>query len=99
MADSLSTGAGSLFNNAQPFGLNVKGHSRTLTQFGDTLTNTAGGVLDPLFTYLEENETVFNGDITKELNKLYTAKFNTQILMDKADEQVNGSKPKFDANF
>jgi len=88
----------SFFNNAQAFGLNVKG-TGALTQVGDTLGNTAGGVLEPLFTYLEENENVFSGDLTKELNKTFAANFNLNMLMHKADEQVNGVKPVFDTKF
>lgn len=95
MADTSFT---NFFNNSQSFGLNVKG-SRVLTQAGETLSSTASGVLEPLFTYLEENENVFSGDITKELNKTFVANFNMNMLLNKADEQVNGVKPKFDAKF
>lgn len=87
------------FNAAQPFGLNVKANSRTLQQVGDTLSKTAGGVFEPLFTYLEENENVFSGDITHELNKTRSANFNMAYIMNEADEKVNGPKPTFDTKF
>lgn len=85
------------FNNS--FGLNVKVPTRTIQQIGKTSSDVAGGVFEPIFTYLEENENVFSGDITHELNKLRTATFNTNLVMDAADEKVNGPKPSFDMNF
>lgn len=87
------------FNNSQPFGLNIKAHERTLQQAGDTLGKTAGGVFEPLFTYLEENENVFSGDISKELNKGRAESFNMTMMLNAADEKVNGPKPSFDTQF
>lgn len=95
MAESSFT---SFFNNSQGFGLNVKSHERTIQQAGQTLGKVAGGVFEPLFTYLEENENVFSGDITKELNKNYAESFNMTMMMNAADEKVNG-KPTFDTQF
>jgi len=86
------------FNNSQTFGMNIKVPTKTLEQIGKTGSNVAGGVFEPLFTFLEENENVFNGDIEKELNKIRTANFNTTIILNAADEKVNGSS-SFDAKF
>lgn len=96
MADSSFT---NFFNNAQPFGLNIVVPEKTLRQFGRTAGNVAGGVFEPLFTYLEENENVFSGDIANELNKTRAENFNTTLMMNLADEKVNGPKPRFDAKF
>lgn len=87
------------FNKSQSFGLNVKVPDKTMQQIGKTAGNVAGGVFEPLFTYLEENENVFSGDITKELNKNRAANFNMGLIMNAADEKVNGPKPKFDTMF
>lgn len=89
------------FNNFfnQPFGLNIKVPERTLKLAGETLTNTAGGVLDPLFTYLEENENVFTGDVTKEIKKYTAGCFNIGAKMQAEDIKVNGEKPRFDSKF
>ena len=96
MAESSFT---NFFNNSQSFGLNVvKSHERTLNQAGKTLENVTGGVFEPLFTYLEENENVFSGDITKELNKNYAANFNITMAMNLADEKING-KSTFNTQF
>lgn len=96
MADSSFT---NFFNNSQSFGLNVKVPEKTLRQIGQTAGNLAGGVFEPLFTYLEENENVFSGDITHELNKTRSENFNTTLMMNIADEKVNGPKPRFDTKF
>jgi hypothetical protein len=87
------------FNNSQGFGANIKVPEKTIEQIGKTGSNVAGKVFEPLFTYLEENENVFSGDITDEMNRLRAANFNTTLLMDIADEKVNGARPSFDAKF
>jgi hypothetical protein len=96
MADSNFS---NFFNNSQAFGLNIKVPDRNLKQFGKTAGDVAGGVFEPLFTYLEENEKVFSGDISFELNKTRAAKFNTEVIMMAADEKMNGPKPIFDTKF
>ena len=87
------------FNNSRSFGLNVKVPVKTIEQIGKTATGVAGGVFEPLFTYLEENENVFNGDLTKELNKKRVANFNMELIMNAADEKTNGPRPTFDTMF
>lgn len=87
------------FNSSQGFGMNVKIPEKTIEQIGKTGTNAAGKVFEPLFTYLEENENVFSGDLNHELNKLRAATFNTTLIMESADEKVNGARPTFDTKF
>jgi len=96
MADSTFT---NFFNNSQAFGLNIKVPERTLKEVGKTASNVAGGVLEPLFTYLEENENVFSGDINKELNRINNSNFNIAMTMANEDTQTNGVKPTFDTKF
>lgn len=96
MAESSFT---NFFNNSQTFGLNIRVPERTLRQFGKTAGNVAGGVLEPLFTYLEENENVFSGDITHEINRLNAENFTMGMALQAADEKINGPRPKFDAKF
>lgn len=95
MAESFNN----FFNNSQTFGLNIKVPERTLQQMGKTVGDTAGGVFEPLFTYLEENENVFSGDISKELKMTLSRNFNTVIAMNAADAKVNGPRPRFDSQF
>lgn len=87
------------FNSSQGFGMNIKAPEKTLEQIGKTGSNVAGKVFEPLFTYLEENENVFSGDLNHELNKIRAANFNTTLIMDAADKKVNGPKPSFDTKF
>lgn len=96
MAESSFT---NFFNNSQSFGMNVKVPQRTLKQIGKTAGEVAGGVLEPLFTYLEENENVFSGDISHEINKMRAESFTMGMMLQTADEKVNGPRPKFDAKF
>lgn len=96
MAESSFT---NFFNNSQSFGMNVKVPERTLKQIGKTAGDVAGGVLEPLFTYLEENENVFSGDITNEINKMRAENFTMGMILQTADEKINGPKPSFDAKF
>lgn len=89
------------FNNFfnKPFGLNVKAHERTIQAAKDTLSNTATGVFEPLFTYLEDNQNVFTGDVAKEIEKYTIASFNTGAMLQQEDEKVNGDRPRFDSKF
>lgn len=96
MAESSFT---NFFNNSQGFGLNVKVPEKTLRQIGKTAGNVAGGVLEPLFTYLEENQNVFSGDIAHEINKINSENFTMGMMLQQADEKVNGQRPKFDSKF
>lgn len=87
------------FNNSQTFGLNIRVPEKTLGQIGLTAGNVAGGVLEPLFTYLEENENVFSGDIVHEINRINAQNFTMGMILQSADEKTNGQKPRFDAQF
>ena len=93
------TSFNSFFNNTQRFGLNVKVPERTLQQIAKTTTDTAGGVFEPILSYLEENENIFSGDVTHEINKIRTANFNTTLIMDAADKATNGERPTFNTLF
>lgn len=83
----------------QPFGLNVKVPTRTIKQAGDTLGNTAGGVLSPIVDYLESNEKVFTGEIAEEIDKIFVQSFNIGAKLRAEDVKVNGDAPKFDTKF
>lgn len=95
MAESFTN----FFNNNKSFGLNIKVPEKTIQQVGKTFSNNANGVLEPLFTYLQENETVFNGDVQQELNKTFSQNFNLNVALEMAEEKVKGPKPRFDSLF
>ncbi|MBP3820981.1 hypothetical protein J6G99_04980 [bacterium] len=89
-----------MFNRPyKPFGLNVHVPERTLQQAGETLTNIVKAPADPLFTFLEENEGVFNGDVAFEINKTVAQNFTIGSMMRMEDEKVNGKQAKLDIHF
>lgn len=88
----------SFFNGTQAFGLNVKLPERTMKQIGKTAGDLAGGVLDPIVNYLEENDNVFTGNVQYETNKLHAAIFNTSMEMGKEHIKAKGDS-SFDAQF
>lgn len=87
------------FNKAQTFGMNIKVPEKTLKQIGKTGSDVAGGVFEPIANYLEENDNVFSGDITKEFNKVCNEKFNYEIILSNENEKVNGPRATFDTMF
>jgi len=83
----------------KPFGLNVRVPERTLQQAGETLEEIIKAPAVPLFEFLEENESVFNGDVAFEINKTNAQNFTIGSAMRIEDEKVNGKNPKFDMHF
>jgi len=95
MADSNFT-----FNRPyKPFGFNVQVPERTLQQAGETLENLVKAPTDPLFNFLEENESVFNGDVAFEINRTTAQNFTIGSAMRVENEKVNGKNPSFDMHF
>lgn len=94
---------GASFNRPyKPFGMNVKvPHigERTLKQAGDTLNGIIASPVEPLFNFLEENEEVFNGDLTYQINRFFAQSFTIGSAMRMEDEKINGSTPSFDMHF
>ena len=89
-----------LFNKPyKPFGMNVKVPERTIQQAGETLQNIVKAPAVPLFTFLEENNNVFSGDVAFEINKINAHSFTLGSAMRIEDEKVNGQKPNFDMHF
>ncbi len=83
----------------KPFGLNVKVPERTIQQAGETLEEIVKAPAAPLFEFLEENESVFNGDVAFEINKTMAQNFTIGSAMRIEDEKVNGKNPSFDMHF
>lgn len=83
----------------KPFGMNIKVPEKTIKQAGETLGNIIKKPADPLFTFLEENEGVFNGDVTYEINKTIAQNFNIGSALRIENEKVNGKTPSFDMHF
>ena len=97
------TEAGASFNRPyKPFGMNVKVPQvgeRTIKLAGNTLSNIIKNPTEPLFEFLEENEEIFNGDISYKINKLFAESFTIGSAMRLEDEKINGMPPSFDMHF
>lgn len=94
------TDTGASFNRPyKPFGMNVKVPERTMQLAGETLSNLVKSPTDPLFKFLEENEEVFNGDLTFKINKLTAESFTIGSAMRMENEKTNGMPPNFDMHF
>ena len=83
----------------KPFGMNVKVPERTIQQAGETLENIVKSPTAPLFEFLEENEEVFNGDLTFKINKMHAESFTIGSAMRMEDEKINGMPSSFDMHF
>jgi hypothetical protein len=83
----------------KPFGFNVQVPERTIQQAGDTLANIVKAPADPLFSFLEENEGVFNGDVAFEINRITAQNFTIGSAMRIEDEKSNGRPPHLDMHF
>lgn len=89
-----------LFNRPyKPFGFNIQVPERTLQQAGETLGGIVKAPTDSLFTFLEENEGVFNGDVAFEINRTSAQNFTIGSAMRIEDEKINGRNPSFDMHF
>ena len=94
---------GASFNRPyKPFGMTVKVPEigeHTLRHAKETLNNIVKSPTDPLFEFLEENEEVFNGDLTFKINKMHAESFTIGSAMRLEDEKINGMPPSFDMHF
>lgn len=71
----------------QPFGLNIKVPHRTVQQGKDSLGHLVNGVWQPLFNFIEDNQTVFNGTISQEIEKYNLMSYNTGAILRNAQPE------------
>ena len=71
----------------QPFGLNIKFPTRTVQQGQDTVNHAIGGVFEPLFNFISENQNVFTGEIAEQIEKYNLMSYNTGAILRKSSEQ------------
>lgn len=78
----------------KPFGYNIITrefpYERTAQQAVETLEHIVTGAVNPFLIYLENNQSVFTGEVANEINKLTAELFNTGAALRLADEQMNG---------
>lgn len=60
----------------QPFGMNIKVPVKTIKQVEKTAQNTVGGIFEPLFSFIDDNQQVFNGNVASEIEKYNLMSYN-----------------------
>lgn len=60
----------------QPFGMNIKMPVKTIKQVEKTAENTVGGILEPLFSFIDDNQKVFTGNVANEIEKYNLMSYN-----------------------
>ena len=53
-----------------------------------TAGGTVGGIFDPLFNFIDDNQNVFTGDVSKEIDKYNIMQYNISAALRK--DNVNG---------
>lgn len=71
-----------LFN--MPFGLNVRVPTRTLQEAQKTLETQVSNLWTPLFDYFEQNDKVFNGDVSQLIDVYNRQTYNLGAMMREA---------------
>ena len=71
-----------LFN--MPFGLNVRVPTRTLQEAQKTLETQVSNLWTPVFNFFEENEKVFNGDVSQMIDVYNRQTYNLGAMMREA---------------
>ena len=72
----------------QPFGLNVKVPTRTMQQIKQTAEGTAGNILEPLFSFIDDNQNVFTGKVADQIEKYNMIMFNVGAELRKGSDHV-----------
>lgn len=73
----------------QPFGMNIKVPVKTIKQIEKTAENSVNGVWEPLFTFINDNQQVFNGNVANEIEKYNLMSYNIGAALRR--DNVNGS--------
>lgn len=59
-----------------PFGMNIKMPVKTIRQIEKTAESRVNGILEPLFNFIDENQNVFTGDVSKQIDKYNALQYN-----------------------
>ena len=105
MADTNANFLNNSYNASYGFGKNVVSHGGSnneskvdvsIKDYGEVANRSLSSLANPFFDFLEKNENVFNGNVQEEIIRTQTQMFNTGIILNEADEQVNGKAPRLD---
>ena len=65
----------------QPFGLNIKVPEKTLKQLEKTAQGSVGGIFEPLFEFISDNQNVFSGDVARQIEKYNALQYNISATL------------------
>ena len=104
MAEANSTFLNNSYTASYGFGQNVVSHGSknnekkevnvSAKDYGEVANRTLTSIANPFFKYLAENEDVFNGNVENEIRRTQVQMFNTGVILNEADERVNGKAPR-----
>ncbi len=107
MPDTNSTSFNNSYSASYGFGQNVVTHGGagngdkketkvdvSVKDYGEVANRSLAEFANPFFKYLADNENVFNGNVQEEIIKTQTQMFNTGVILNEADEKVNGKAPR-----
>ncbi len=60
----------------RPFGFNIKVPTKTIKQVEKTAGGTVSGIWEPLFNFIDENQNVFTGDVSRQIAKFNAMQYN-----------------------
>lgn len=72
----------------KPFGMNIKVPVKTIKQVEKTAEGTVGGIFEPLFSFIDENQSVFTGNIANQIEQYNLMSYNIGAALRK--DKVNG---------
>lgn len=72
----------------QPFGMNIKLPNKTIKQIEQTAIEHSGSVFEPLFSFIEENQDVFTGNVANEIEKYNIMSYNIGAALRKGNTNM-----------
>lgn len=72
----------------QPFGMNIKVPTRTIKQSQETAQGVVNSLWEPLFNFIDENQSVFTGNVANQIEKYNLMMFNVGAALRK--DNTNG---------
>lgn len=72
----------------RPFGLNIRLPERTLKQAQESAINSVN-LFSPMMDYLEDNDKVFSGDVSREIDKYNRMAYSLGSIMRDGKAEVS----------
>ena len=60
----------------QPFGMNIKIPEKTLKLIEQGAESRVNSIFEPLFNFIEDNQNVFTGDVSRQIDKYNALQYN-----------------------